>query len=134
VDAASEARIRELIAERDQLKGKADQFDASEQAKLSDIEKATQRAAKAEQEAAKNAAELLQLRVAIASGITKDERVLLTGTTDADLTAQVATIIGMRAPGTASASAAGITGGGDAPSNKPASLEAAIEAAFAANK
>lgn len=134
VDAAAEARIRELIAERDSLKGKAEQFDAAEQAKLTDIEKANQRAQKAEQDAAKNAAEKLQLQAAVDNGITKDERVLLTGKTEAEIAAQVAAIIGMRAPGTASAAAAGITGGGAAPSNKPATFQAAIEAALTANK
>ncbi len=134
VDAAAEARVRELIAERDALKGKADKWDAAEQEKLSEIEKANQRATAAEQQAAKDAAERLQLQVAVDNGITKAERALLTATTDADLASQVAAILALRAPGAASAQAAGITAGGAAPQNKPASLEAAIEAAYAAKK
>lgn len=130
VDPQVEALKREMAA----LKDKADKWDAAEQEKLSDIEKATQRATAAEQTAAKEAAEKLQLQAAVDNGITKDERVLLTATTEEGLAAQVKAILSMRAPGTASAAAAGITGGGAAPSNKPATLEAAIEAAFAAKK
>lgn len=130
VDPAIEALRRENAA----LKEKADKFDAAELEKLSDLEKATLRATTAEQAAAKDAAERLQLQAAVDNGITKDERVLLTGTTEEALAAQVKTIISLRAPGTASARDAGITGGGAAPSNKPATLEAAIEAAVTAKK
>lgn len=130
VDPAIEALRRENAA----LKAKADQWDAAEQAKLSDIEKANQRATAAEQTAAQKAAETLQLQAAVENGITKDERALLTGTTEEAIKAQVASILSLRAPATATAQQAGITGGGAAPSNKPATLEAAIEAAVSAKK
>lgn len=90
---------------------KAQKFDAAEQEKLSEIEKANLRATNAEQTAATNGAELLQLQAAIDNGITKAERVLLTATTKEALTAQVAAVLAMRAPSTASAKDAGITGG-----------------------
>jgi len=131
---AIDPQVEALRRENAALKEKAEKWDAAEQDKLSDIEKANQRASTAEQTAAKQAAEKLQLQAAVDHGISKDERVLLTATTEADLAVQVKAILSMRAPGTASAAAAGITGGGAAPSNKPATLEAAIEAAFTANK
>lgn len=134
VDAASEAQIRALIAERDALADKAAKFDKAEEAKLSELERERLGREKAEQAAAEAAAERLQLQAAVDNGITKDERVLLTATSEAELATQVKAILSMRAPGTASAQAAGITGGGAAPSTKPATLEAAIEAAFQAKK
>lgn len=78
------------------------------------------------------AAETLQLRYANEHGITKAERVLLTAATDEALAAQVAAVIAMRAPSTASAQAAGITGGGTAPVVKPTTIAGAIKAHYEA--
>lgn len=111
---------------------KAKKFDEAETAKLSEIEREKKRAEEAEQKSAVQAAELLQLRVANENGITKEERALLTGATEEVLTAQVAAILGLRAPSTASAQAAGITGGGKPTATAPASMEAALTAHFAA--
>lgn len=110
-------------------KEKADKFDAAEQEKLSEIEKAQQRATDAEQKSASDAALLLQLTAANENGITKDERALLTGTTEDELKAQVAAILKLRAPSTASAQDAGITGGGSSTSTTRAkSLTEAVAA------
>ncbi|MGB4136412.1 MAG: hypothetical protein WA971_07605 [Microbacterium sp.] len=110
-------------------KEKADKFDLAEQEKLSEIEKANLRAATAEESATKNGAELLQLQAAIDNGITKDERALLTGTTEDELKAQVAAILKLRAPSTASAQDAGITGGGSStPTSRAKTLADAVAA------
>jgi hypothetical protein len=113
-------------------KAKADKFDAAEQEKLSVIEKANLRIADAEKASAAVAAELLQLKAANENGITKDERALLTGTTDEELKAQVAAILKLRAPSAASPADAGITAGGKTPAAKPTSMEAAFTAHYAA--
>lgn len=111
-------------------KDKADKFDASEQEKLSEIEKANLRAETAEQASTASAALLLQLTAANENGITKEERPLLTGSTDEELTAQVAAILKLRAPSTASAQEAGITGGGSStPTIRTKSLAEAVAAA-----
>ncbi len=110
---------------------KAEKFDQVEQSKLTEIEREQKRAEAAEKLAATNAAELLQLKFANEHGITKDERALLTGTTEEALQAQVAAVLKLRAPSTASAGDAGITAGGKAPAVKPNSMEAAFSAHYA---
>ncbi|OJU41815.1 MAG: hypothetical protein BGN97_03695 [Microbacterium sp. 69-10] len=110
-------------------KAKADKFDAAEQEKLSEIEKANNRATAAEQASAANAALLLQLTAANENGITKDERALLTGTTEDELKAQVAAILKLRAPSAASPQDAGITGGGSStPTTRAKTLAEAVAA------
>jgi len=75
------------------------------------------------------AAETLQLRYANDHGITKAERVLLTATTAEALADQVAAVLAMRAPSTASAKDAGITGGASSGVTKRAgSLAEAVAA------
>lgn len=110
---------------------KAEQFDKVETEKLSEIEREKKRADDAEAAKASTKAELLQLTFANEHGITKDERALLTGQTEEALTAQVAAVLKLRAPSTASAGAAGITAGGKPPAAKPQSMEAALTAHFA---
>lgn len=110
---------------------KAEQFDKAETAKLSEIEREKKRADDAEAAKSTSAAELMQLKFANEHGITKDERALLTGTTEEALTAQVAAVLRLRAPSTASAGDAGITAGGKAPAVKPQSMEAAFSAHYA---
>lgn len=109
---------------------KAQKFDQSEVEKLSEIEKEKLRADNAEKTAAATAAEAIQLRFAVDNGITKEERALLTGTTEDALTAQVAAVLGLRAPATASAKDAGITAAGSDTTHKRAgSLSDAVSAA-----
>lgn len=111
---------------------KASKFDQVEQSKLTEIEREQKRAEAAEKLAASSAAELLQLSFANEHGITKDERALLTATTEEALQAQVNAVLKLRAPSTAPARVAGITAGGKPPAPKPASMEAALTAHYAA--
>ncbi|WP_144795703.1 hypothetical protein [Microbacterium paludicola] len=129
-DWKAEARKWEQRAKEN--REKAEQFDKAETEKLSEIEREKKRADDAEQAKATSAAELLQLSLAIEHGITKDERALLTASTEEALQAQVASILKLRAPSTASAADAGITAGGKAPAVKPNSMEAAFSAHYAA--
>lgn len=85
-------------------------------------------AARQREETAKNAASLLQLTAAIDNGITKDERALLTGTTQEQLDAQIAAILALRAPAVASARDAGITGAGAPVTQRAKTLGDAVAA------
>ncbi|MDR6868458.1 hypothetical protein J2Y69_003074 [Microbacterium resistens] len=129
-DWKSESRKWEQRAKEN--REKAEKFDQVEASKLSEIEREQKRAVAAETLAASNAAELLQLTFANEHGITKDERALLTATTEEALQAQVNAVLKLRAPSTASAKDAGITGGGKPPAPKPTSMEAAFAAHYAA--
>lgn len=111
---------------------KAKQFDDLEESKKSDVQKATDRALKAEEDAQKSAAELLQLRAANTHGITASERVLLTATTEEALKEQAAAIVAHRAPAAASAKGAGLTAGGKTPAKAHNTLESAISAHYTA--
>ena len=76
-------------ADYDDLKAKAARLDEIEQANKTEIEKAADRAAKAEQERDKARADALRLRVAAKHGISdEDADLFLTGTDEATLTKQ----------------------------------------------
>jgi hypothetical protein len=85
-------------------------------------------AARQREETAKNAAALMQLTAAIDNGITKDERALLTATTQEQLDAQIAAILALRKPDVASARAAGITSAGGSGPQRAKTLGEAVAA------
>lgn len=84
------ARERSKFADYDDLKAKAAKLDEIEEANKSEIEKANDRATKAEKAAAEAAAEALRLRVATKHGITDSDDIalFLTGTDEDTLTKQ----------------------------------------------
>lgn len=82
-------RERGKFADYDAMKAKAAQFDQIEQANKSDVEKANERAAKAEADAEKAKADALRLRIAAKHGISdEDADLFLTATDEATLTKQ----------------------------------------------
>lgn len=83
------SRERAKYSDYKDLKAKADRFDELEAANKSEIEKAKDQAAAAEQAAAKATADALRLRVALKHGISdEDADLFLTGTDEETLTKQ----------------------------------------------
>jgi hypothetical protein len=90
-------RERAKFADYAELKAKAEQLEA---ANKSELEKATDRATKAEKAAVDAAAEALRLRVAVQHGITlEDADLFLTGTDEETLTKQAKRLTERVTPG-----------------------------------
>lgn len=85
----SERLARAKPSDYDELKAKAEQFDALEAANKSEIEKANDKAAQAQRDAEAAQAEALRWRVAAKHGISdEDTELFLTGTDEDTLTKQ----------------------------------------------
>lgn len=91
------ARERQKYADYDQLKQKADQFDAAEQASMTDLQKAQNKAtelqAKIDKLEAAASAQSARSKVSSETGVPAD---LLTGTTEEECKTQAAKLLGWR--------------------------------------
>ncbi len=94
------ARERAKTADYKDLKEKADKFDKAQEASKTEIEKATERATKAEAEVAKARLEADRNAVALAKGLTPAQAKRLVGTTREELEADADELVADLKPGT----------------------------------
>lgn len=81
------ARVHKQYADYDDVKAKAAEFDKAQEANKTEIEKANERASKAEAEAAQIRLEADRSAVALAKGLTPNQAKRLVGTTKEELEA-----------------------------------------------
>lgn len=89
------AREREKFADYAELKAKAAQLDAAEEAQKTELQKLTDKLAKAEGRANQLEGEMLRLKVAQAKGLTAEQAEFLAGDTEADLEARADKILAL---------------------------------------